>query len=98
MIQLLKLLNFRHVKGHLLLHFSETLDLGRLLKLKTHNLYGKIYMKMLHFQEKTKLLFIVTVISQFINVLLILEVIMFFSTRLLKPPYVSQVQNISQDF
>lgn len=98
MIQLLKLLNFRHVKSHLLLHFSETLDLGRLLKLKTHNLYGKIYMKMLHFQEKTKLLFIVTVISQFINVLLILEVIMFFSTRLLKPPYVSQVQNISQDF
>lgn len=97
MIQLLKLLNFRHVKSHLLLHFSETLDLGRLLKLKTHNLYGKI-LKMLHFQEKTKLLFIVTVISQFINVLLILEVIMFFSTRFLKPPYVSQVQKISQDF
>lgn len=98
MIKLLKLLNFRHVKSHLLLHFSETLDLGRLLKLKTHNLYGKIYMKMLHFQEKNQI-----VVHSHCDLTVHKCLVDFrsnyvFSTRHSKPPDVSQVQKISQDF
>lgn len=98
MIKLLKLLNFRHVKSHLLLHFSETPDLRRLLKLKTHNLYGKIYMKMLHFQEKNQI-----VVRSHCDLTVHKCLVDFrsnyvFSTRLLKAPHVSQVQKISQDF
>lgn len=98
MIKLLKLLNFRHVKSHLLLHFSETLDLGRLLKLKTHNLYGKIYMKMLHFQEKNQIVVHSHCDLTVHKCLVDFRSSYVFSTRLLKPPYVSQVQKISQDF